>query len=577
MTSSRSSILRSSLVVLAALVFWMGHADAGRKRIVVLEFDGPKADRFHADVVKLIKKKHTVLKLDRWNAKAQALDATAVTDKNIKKIASKLKIDGVITGRIEKRRDEYIIRIKVRTGADGSVGSSVQTKSESARLDARAKRDLADELLPGIESLESVRGGGGDDDEEVEEETSRDDEADEEDEEEPRRSGFGKKGQMREDPKELARKKKAEEAEAKRLAKEEEARRKKDEEKRKKEEAAEAKKRKKKEAEEAAFARKNKDDEEDEEDEELTSDSEDEEDEGDRRRRKKRTASADEDEEGIEEEFEADVPRSGRNLSPSDRAVDAVVGMSFTARRLTFSYASDLAKPPPDYKQPLPVAGALLDVTVYPLALGKTKGLLRGLGLNLMYDQVLLINSRKRYSDEQGMQRIATLDTKENRWAVGPVFRYPMGKVVLGGSLTYGRQQFKVAQTLPNNESSDIPNVHYTMVTPAVFVKYPVTPKINLNADAAFHAISNTGQIQQTGMAGYGAATVTGFELEGGGDYMLTKNIFARASVRYQSIGFKFKGDPTSQTNVRDTDPEQDVMGAKDVYFGGSVTVGYVY
>ncbi len=271
------------------------------------------------------------------------------------------------------------------------------------------------------------------------------------------------------------------------------------------------------------------------------------------------------------------MPRSGRNLSPSDRAVDAVVGMSFTARRLTFSYASDLAKPPPDYKQPLPVAGALLDVTVYPLALGKTKGLLRGLGLNLMYDQVLLINSRKRYSDEQGMQRIATLDTKENRWAVGPVFRYPMGKVVLGGSLTYGRQQFKVAQTLPNNESSDIPNVHYTMVTPAVFVKYPVTPKINLNADAAFHAISNTGQIQQTGMAGYGAATVTGFELEGGGDYMLTKNIFARASVRYQSIGFKFKGDPTSQTNVRDTDPEQDVMGAKDVYFGGSVTVGYVY
>src|SRR5690606_19760017 len=115
----------------------------------------------------------------------------------------------------------------------------------------------------------------------------------------------------------------------------------------------------------------------------------------------------------------------GRDLSPAGRAVDAVVGMSFTARRLTFSYASDLAKPPPDYKQPLPVAGALLDVTVYPLALGKTKGLLRGLGFNVMYDQVLLINSRKRYSDEQGMQQIATLETKENRWAAGPVFRYP--------------------------------------------------------------------------------------------------------------------------------------------------------
>ena len=56
MTSSRSNILRSSLVVLAALVLWMGRAEAGRKRIVVLDFEGPKAEKFHADVVKLIKK-----------------------------------------------------------------------------------------------------------------------------------------------------------------------------------------------------------------------------------------------------------------------------------------------------------------------------------------------------------------------------------------------------------------------------------------------------------------------------------------------------------------------------------------
>jgi hypothetical protein len=119
--------------------------------------------------------------------------------------------------------------------------------------------------------------------------------------------------------------------------------------------------------------------------------------------------------------------------------------------------------------------------------------------------------------------------------------------------------------------------VSYTMITPAAFLKYPVTPKITANADLAFHAITNTGQIQASGMTGYGAATVTGFEVEVGGDYMVTKNIFARASIRYETISFKFKGDPTSQTNIRDTDPEQDVTGAKDTYFGGTATVGYVY
>lgn len=593
MTSSRSNILRNSLVVLAALFLWVGRADAGRKRVVVLDFEGPKASKFHSDVVKLIKKSHTVLTVDRWNDQADEMGASAVTDKNIKKVAKKLKIDGVITGRIEKRRSEYIVRIKLRSGMNGEILGETDTKSDSARLDAQAQRDLKDELLPAIDDLESNRsGGGGDDEDEVAEDDSPrkkkgrgdDEEADEEEEDTPRRSGFGKKGQMRqdEDPKALAKKKKAEAEEAKRLAKEEEAR-KKDEEKARKE--ADRRKKdedKKRAAEEAAFAKskakKGSDEEEEEDSDNRVADDEEEEDEDSDRKKRKRTASRADDEESIEEDADVDTgSRSGRDLSPAGRAVDAVVGMSFTARQLKFTYATDLGKPPPGYKQAVPVAGGLLDVTVYPLAFGKTKGLLRGLGLNVLYDQVLIINSQKRYSDQQGNQQVANLDTKENRWALGPVLRYPMGKVVLGGSLTYGRQQFAIQQTLPNNEPTDIPNVHYTMLTPAVFVKYPVTPKIVLNADAAFHAITNTGQIQQTGMAGYGASTVTGFEVEGGGDYMVTKNIFARASVRYESISFKFKGDPTSQTNIRDTDPEQDVMGAKDTYFGGSVSVGYVY
>jgi hypothetical protein len=585
MTSSRSSILRSSLVVLAALVLWMGSADAGRKRVVVLDFEGPKAEKFHADVVKLIKKSHTVLTVDKWNEKADELDASAVTDKNIKKIAKKLKIDGVITGKIEKRRDEYIVRLKLRSGTTGElVGSQVQTKSESARLDAQSQRDIKDELIATIEELDSNRGGA--DEEEEEEEVAEDEE-----EEAPKKSGFGKKGQMstEEDPKALAKKKKAEEEEAKRLAKEEEKRkkaedeqRKKDEEKKKKDDAVAEKKKKddakKKKADDEAAALATKKDRDDDEEAEEPKQDEDEEEEEDRPK-KKRTAARDddEDEESIEEEADEDSGGSGRDLSPAGRAVDAVVGMSFTARQLKFAYAGDLGKPPPGYKQKIPVAGGILDVTFYPLAFGKTKGILRGIGLTLLYDQVLVINSQKKYSDDQGVQRVADLNTKENRWAVGPVLRYPMGKLVVGGSLTYGRQQFTVAQQLPNNEPTVIPNVHYTMITPAAFLRFPATSKIVLNADLAFHGITDTGQIQKTGMEGYGAATVTGYEAEGGVDYMVTKNIFARASVRYEAISIKFKGDPTSMSNLRDMDPEQDVTAAKDTYFGGTVTAGYVF
>ncbi|HEY5922604.1 MAG TPA: hypothetical protein VIV11_13075 [Kofleriaceae bacterium] len=565
----------------------MGRADAGRKRLVVLDFEGPKAEKFHSDVVKLVKKSHTVLTVDKWNEKADELDAAAVTDKNIKKVAKKLKIDGVITGKIEKRRDEYIIRLKLRGGSTGeTVGNPVQTKAEGPRIDAQAQRDIKDELMPAIDELDSVRGGDEEEEEEEEDAPKKKKNGDDEEEEEEESGGFVKKGKMKaeeeEDPKaakkrkaEEEKRKKAEAEEAKRLAKEEETRKKKEDEARKKEEAAAlaASKKKKKTA-----------DEEEEEEEEDTkkrasADDEEEEEEETDTKSKKRTASADDEEEDDSISDSADVDSSGgRDLSVAGRALDAVVGMSFTARTLKFAYQGDLAKPPPGYKQSIPVTGGLIDVTFYPMSFSKgSKGIIRGIGLNVLYDRVLLINSQKKYSDDQGVQRIADLKTAENRWAIGAVLRYPLGKMVVGGSLSYGRQQFSVQQTLPNMDATDIPNVHYTMITPAGFLRYPVTPKITANADLAFHAITNTGQIQKTGMDGYGAATVTGFELEAGADYMVTKNIFARASIRYETIGFKFKGDPTSQSNIRDTDPEQDVSGARDTYFGGTATVGYVY
>src|SRR5262249_3366004 len=126
MTSSRSIASRNSVVVLAlaacAALAMLGPSAAaagGRKRVVVLAFEGPKAEKFHDDLVKLIKKTHTVVPAEKWSATAGELGAAAISDKNVKKVARKLKIDAVVEGRIEKRRDEYIIRIKLRVGKSG--------------------------------------------------------------------------------------------------------------------------------------------------------------------------------------------------------------------------------------------------------------------------------------------------------------------------------------------------------------------------------------------------------------------------------------------------------------------------
>lgn len=547
MSSTSSISISKALAVLAVLLLWVGSAHADRKRIVVLEFDGPEAEKLHASVVKLLKKSHTVISVDKWNAKAEELDATKVTEKNVKKVARKLKLDGVVTGKVDKRRDEYIIKLKLRSGTTGEIlGNSVQTKSDGSKLDAQAQRDIKDELVTAIDGLESNRDGGGDEEEETAVE-----------EEKPKKGGgFGRK-----------------DAEDETVAKEEE--KKKNEEKKKKDEE----KKRKADEEQAALATKKE-----------TAEEEARPDEPEEKEKKprKRKASAEEEgdeEEGVEDSVEVDNTDKALKVSPSRRAIDATLGLSFTARRLNFKYASDLGKPPPGYKQSVPVAGALVDMTFFPMAFGnKPKGIISGIGFEVLYDRVLMINSQKKFANGQGEQVVADLKTSESRWNVAAVLRYPLGQgpraIVVGGKLGYGRQKFNVEQTLPNSgmppQKTDIPNVHYTMLSPTAFIQAPISGKIILNADASFHAVTNTGAIQNPDQ--YGAATVTGYELNVGADYMLMTNIFVRAGIRYEAIGFTFKGDPMSMTHTRDTDAtDQDVTGAKDSYFGGVATVGYLY
>ena len=147
-----------------------------------------------------------------------------------------------------------------------------------------------------------------------------------------------------------------------------------------------------------------------------------------------------------------------------------------------------------------------------------------------------------------GVQQIADLTTSESRWRVGAVLRYPLGTARTRSSsaaaLSYGKQKFTVAQKLPNNEPTDIPNVRYTMISPArVRAGAGDRRRSSLNADARVpcrhgHRRDPDSRTQ------YGAATVTGFELELGADYMITKNIFVRAGDPLRDDRLQVQGRP---------------------------------
>jgi hypothetical protein len=92
-----------------------------------------------------------------------------------------------------------------------------------------------------------------------------------------------------------------------------------------------------------------------------------------------------------------------------------------------------------------------------------------------------------------------------------------------------------------------------------------------LDVNAAFLAVTNTGQIQDA--MKYGGATVTGFEVNLGADYHLGESLFLRGLVNYETIGFSFKKQgslPTPADNSK-------VSGARDNYYGAVVSAGYLF
>jgi hypothetical protein len=646
MTTSRSTGFRNSGALLAITIATAivlggaGTAIAGRHRVVILEFKGPNAAKFHADVVKIVRKSHTVVGIEKWENAADDLGATKINSKNVKRVAQKLNVDGVIIGEVEKRRDRYILRIKVREGRSGDyTGNPIEATSGDARLDARSTRDLRGELLDTIDTLDPAVSARDDDDDRGRRARDDDDDDDrgrrarDDDEEDDRasrgkdrgktrgkgrdsededaeddggsrgKSGFSSKGDRRgrdqvdeddEDDEDTGSKAKAKakaRGKGKSLADDDDM----DEDDRGSrgkdrgdprtsdgdddENPLGASKSKAKGAGKAKAKGGDKDDEEDA-DVRVASSDDDDEDDGDRRARddegddegdgdgEDRVAARDDDDDGGEDNEVRDADTGEEpeddgidHTSVANRAIDAVIGLSVMRRTLSFQTEAGLADAPQGYRG-APVAGFYLDADLYPLALSKkNRSITKDIGVTVLADRVIKISSNV------GGVKLAS---KQYRYGVGVVFRYPIGPALLTARLRYSKMGFSIAR---DGVMVDVPDVDYTVIDPGLGIVYPFG-KLAIGLDAAFMAIPSTGKMQDASQ--YGGATVTGFDAEAHVDYLITSKIFARAAFHFVTIGLKFKGNGAMTTD-RDADADQDVFSARDTYLGGFISGGYLF
>ncbi|HEY1549594.1 MAG TPA: hypothetical protein VGG28_17320 [Kofleriaceae bacterium] len=512
------------------LVLATGIAHADGKRVVVLDFDGPKAEKFHDAIVKAIEKKaNTVVATDKWNGAAEELQATKLNKRNARKIAKRLKVDGIVSATIEKNDEGYVVHLKLRAGKSGAVvAEQIDLKAEGTKL---SKKEINDQLVGAIDNLEANGGGSKDEDGGL---GGSKDEGDDD---------TAKKDTKPDKPDKADKTDKTD----------------------KTDKADKADKADKTDSATAST------------------------DDPPRHHHKKKDVAEDDPNANASvtetATVEAPAMTSSERLSEGNRAVDFGIGMSFTARHLSWKYSAALGTPPPDYKEGLPVAGGVMDAVVFPFAIThKTTGILTDIGIEVMYDKVIDISSKKSYIDATTMtEQTASLATDEEHFAVGAVFRYPVtDSFVAGAKLMYMNQQFEIAQSFTAGTggatlNTDVPNVHYSAAEPRLFLHYAVTPGLVINAEGGFMLITKTGDITAD-TTGYGGATDKGYEFTGGVDYNLTKAIFARALFHFEEFSLTFHGDQNSLANSRDgMATTQDVFGARDYYYGGSVQIGYIY
>ncbi|HUQ08382.1 MAG TPA: hypothetical protein VM261_38085 [Kofleriaceae bacterium] len=603
MRTSRSIATPSRWLAAAALLLIVvlapGLAEA-RRRIVILEFTGPKAEDFQTDVEKMLKKSHSIVPTKKWDAAADDLNAKKVSEKNVKKVAKKLSIDGVIVGRVEKRGSRYILHLQLREGRSGKTVAAPDIVERDEGLSVDGRDTIKQELLPIIDDLPAA---GGDDDDEGDDEgddedddvkpkgkgkakgkakTDDDDEDDDDeadDDDRGGRSGFGGRGKVRgggddddedegdddgndEDdddgdvkPKGKGKGKVADAGKGKAKGK------------------AKGK---------SSDDDDGSDDEGDDEGDDDRGDDEDDDrvaargggDDDDRGGGDDDDEDDSDDDRGDGDDEDDDLAVGGKvNLSnPRKRAMDVSVGLSFTGRKLSFT--TNLMMNRPQGYDGGPVPGIRLAADVFPLAFNaKNKGFKRNLGLSFLYDRVLSISSNL-----EKMDVVYELPTTEHHFAAGVLYRHPVGKALqVEGSLRFNKRIFSIDRNNPNllPADIDIPNTNYTYIDPGVSVKYMMSSKIVLGGGARFLLITDTGRMQEPDQ--YGGATVTGVDIEGGLDYKVGPKMLVRGVARLTTIGYAFAGNG-ELTNNRDGDAtDTDVSGARDTYFGGFASGVYLF
>lgn len=142
------------VVIVCALVGgWSSLAQA--KRIgVVLDFSGPRADKFRDAVVDIVGSQVDLIPVKRYQAASKKVRRYKPNDSGIAKVAERLALDVVVTGKVVRRRGKFRLSVEVRDGYTGKlVQDEILVTSRRPALTRAHRRILRREILARVREI----------------------------------------------------------------------------------------------------------------------------------------------------------------------------------------------------------------------------------------------------------------------------------------------------------------------------------------------------------------------------------------------------------------------------------------
>lgn len=205
--------------------------------------------------------------------------------------------------------------------------------------------------------------------------------------------------------------------------------------------------------------------------------------------------------------------------------------------------------------------GLEVRAAAYPFPAKAMDGVLSGFGVTAGMHHSL---GSSVISDEG--DQTAEYVVNQNGWELGAHYRAPLGGLVtIDGGAFYGNQTFEIVDASPLFET---PDTKYAYLGAGGHLDLAITERATVGFGARYFTVLDTGDLSSTEF--FGPATASGLGLEGSFVIPLPASLYVRGQLAYQRIGLQLSPGGV----IAD---EEGISSGKDAQVRGNVNVGIAF